>query len=246
MEKQIVTQKTKNYSVKPTDRHKKAFKKMVENGGNKGLALKDAGYSYAVIKTPQKVTESKGWNELLDQHLSDSNLAEKHKELLNSTTLDHMVFPQLRVDDPETKKKKKYGEELTDDDIRQMLADVNCKVRKIVHGEQARHVYFWSTDNTALKNALELAYKIKGRMQNKEGGDVHNELNWYQIIHEYHDSEPKKQRVEVIEPIQDNQQEGEVGNISEKPSTKTIQRRKGTKKSYTKITPAWIYDRRND
>ena len=85
MAKQTAIQKTKNYSVKPTEKHKKAFKNLVENGGNKGMAIKDAGYSHAVVKTPQKVTESKGWNELLESHLPDKDLAEVHKEGLQAT-----------------------------------------------------------------------------------------------------------------------------------------------------------------
>jgi len=236
---------TKSYSVNPTERHKKAFKNLGENGGNKGMALKDAGYSPTVVNTPQKVTDSKGWNELLEQHLPDKLLAKKHKDLLDSTRLDHMVFPQLRVDDPETKKGKvkKYGEELTDNDIREMLVDVNCKVRRIVHGEQARHVYFWSADNIALKSALELAYKIKGKMKEGErpGGD--KILNWYQIIYGDNQRESAEQGVEVVKPLQDNKQEREVGDISEKPGAKTVQRRKGTTESDTQGTPAWIYDR---
>jgi len=59
------------------------------------------------------------------------------------------------------------GETLTDEDIENMLAEVNCKVRKIVHAETARHVYFWSADANARRGAIELAYKIKGRITNK-------------------------------------------------------------------------------
>lgn len=245
---------TKNYSVNPTERHKKAYKKMVENGGNKAMALRGAGYSNAVVNTPQKVTKSKGWQELLEKNLPDKLLASKHKALLKSTRVEHMVFPlgpkgedDLNLSGAKPDKDKGKDEQivaeritLTDEEIIKMLRQVNCKVKRIVHGETARHVYFWSTDNMALKNALELAYKIKGRM--KEGEKAPSTLNWYQIIYGNNEREPKKQSVEVVEPVQDHQQEGETRNIPEKSSAATVQRRKGTKKSDTQVTPTWIYD----
>lgn len=161
-----------------TVKQKKAIAKVVENGGNVSKAMVDAGYSAATAKTPQKLTESKGWDELMGDLLSDKKLIEKHDSLLNSTRLDHMLFPL----GPRTEKEKKTVDalpenlktlldadlqlmetELSDDDIRSMLEEVNCKVRRIVHGQSARHVYFWSADNKARKEALDMAYKLKGK-----------------------------------------------------------------------------------
>lgn len=51
-----------------TQKQKKAVDKLVENGGNVSRAMKDAGYSDATAKTPQKLTESKGFMELLDEY----------------------------------------------------------------------------------------------------------------------------------------------------------------------------------
>jgi phage terminase small subunit len=42
----------------PTTKQKKAVANLVENGGNVSKAMRDAGYSEATAKTPQKLTES--------------------------------------------------------------------------------------------------------------------------------------------------------------------------------------------
>ena len=42
-------------------------KKLVENGGNVGNAMREAGYSEAMIKNPQKVTTSKGFQDELEK-----------------------------------------------------------------------------------------------------------------------------------------------------------------------------------
>lgn len=52
----------------PTYKQTQAAQKMVENGGNVSKAMKDAGYSDATANTPKKLTESKGFLELLDDY----------------------------------------------------------------------------------------------------------------------------------------------------------------------------------
>lgn len=164
-----------------TLKQKKAIANVVENGGNVSRAMMDAGYTPATANTPQKLTESKAWKEIMEESLPDNFLAEKHVELLNSSRIDHMVFPlgpkdeddinfsgakvkKEGEDKPEAKMPEEYKERttLTDKEIIEMLAEVNCKVRRIVHGETARHVYFWAADNMARDKALDKAYKLKG------------------------------------------------------------------------------------
>jgi len=163
---------TRKASVKA----RKAFDIMVENGGVVSTAMIEAGYSPATAKTPQKLTQSKAWQELMAEYLPDHEIAEKHKQLLNSTTVDHMVFPLGpkgeddvnlsggRSDTNADKKDEIKVERttLTDQEIKDMLAEVGCKVRRIVHGETARHVYFWTADSKARKDAIDMAYKLKG------------------------------------------------------------------------------------
>lgn len=66
-----------------TERQKLAFDKMAENGGIVSRAMEEAGYSHQTAKTPQKLTESKGWKELMEEYLPDEELGRVHQELLN-------------------------------------------------------------------------------------------------------------------------------------------------------------------
>lgn len=118
----------------------------------------------------------------IHEALPDLLLSEKHLQLLNSTKVEHMVFPlgpkgeddinlsggrpDTENDDGEmdedTRRVSAERTTLTDQEIIEMLAGVNCKVKRIVHGETARHVYYWTYDNKAIKDALDMAFKIKG------------------------------------------------------------------------------------
>lgn len=190
-------------------KHKRVLDNLVENGGNMSKAIRDTGmYSETMSSTPSKITNSVTWNELMEIHISDNELASKHKELLNATRLDHMVFPTgpkneeeaLEYSEEQQTKAEKKGEDykevdyLTDDDIRQMLLDVNCKVRRIMHGETARHVYFWASDNKSRKDAIEMGYKLKGRYANDEMSKPRSG-NTYNFIF----SAPVQEKVKAME-----------------------------------------------
>ena len=129
------------------------LKKISENlgkGKSLGEIMRELGYSKTYSLNPDQLKATSSWQALMDKYLSDEDLAETHKGLLKATSIDHMVF----ITDEKT---------LPDDEIREMLASVNCTVRKIIHGETARHVYFWSPDNRARKDGVEMAYKLKKR-----------------------------------------------------------------------------------
>jgi hypothetical protein len=72
----------KKKPIKVTIKQKLAFAKVVENGGNISKAMRDVGYSPETASTPQKLTQSKGWEELMKEYLPDDLLAKKHRELL--------------------------------------------------------------------------------------------------------------------------------------------------------------------
>ena len=69
----------------PTEKQKKAFKEIVENGRNKGDAMVRAGYSAHTAIAPTKLTNSKGWQELLDKYLPEDDLAKIHNEGLKAS-----------------------------------------------------------------------------------------------------------------------------------------------------------------
>jgi len=66
-----------------TQRQKVAFSKTMEKNGNVSRSMREAGYSPNTAKTPKAITESKGWQELMEQYMPDDLLAQKHNELLN-------------------------------------------------------------------------------------------------------------------------------------------------------------------
>ena len=65
----------------PTIRQKKAFKEVL-NGSTISGAMVKAGYSPTTASTTGKLTNTKGWEELLQKHLPDRVLTKKHRELL--------------------------------------------------------------------------------------------------------------------------------------------------------------------
>lgn len=156
-----------------------------------GNLLREAGYSDNIAEKPSVVTSSPTFQALLERYLPDDRLAKTHARLLETRKLDHMVFPlgPAGEDDPNLSGSKpnhpnqieKGGVKverstLTDAEIKKMLKDVNCTVRRIVHGDTGRHVYFWTHDAQAQKGALELAYKMKGVLQPKQ--DPANTFNF--------------------------------------------------------------------
>lgn len=144
--KKIDKRKLKPISLKA----KNVAKILAENHGMAmGEAMIRAGYSPITALKPSNLTQSKGWQELMDEYLPQENVAKVHGALLNSHNVDHMTFP---LETPE----------LTDAHITELLAESNCTVRRISHGEQARHVYFFAPDNRARKDALDMVYKLRG------------------------------------------------------------------------------------
>lgn len=91
----------------PTLRQKKAFKKAAENGGVVSRAMLDAGYSAMTAQDPKKLTDSKGWKELMEIYLPDDKLGRKHDQLLN----DQESNVQVKALDMAYKLKGKYAPE---------------------------------------------------------------------------------------------------------------------------------------
>lgn len=67
-----------------TARQEIAIKKVLEDGKSVSQAMRESGYSEATAKNPSVLTGSQGWKELMEEHLPDTLLAEKHKELLTT------------------------------------------------------------------------------------------------------------------------------------------------------------------
>ena len=73
---------TKKPTRKPSIKQQKALDNVVANGGNVTKAMRDAGYSENTINTPQKLTESRAWKDIMGEYLPDELLVSIHEKLL--------------------------------------------------------------------------------------------------------------------------------------------------------------------
>ena len=62
-----------------TIKQKKALDKIVENRGNISKSMREVGYSKKTAKNPKNLTESKGWQELLEEIKDDPLLNRLNK-----------------------------------------------------------------------------------------------------------------------------------------------------------------------
>lgn len=111
--------------------------------------MREAGYSPNSAKNPKILTDSHAWKDLLDKALPDKKLLQVHKKILNAQKLEHMVFP-LGMDEG---------------DIKKLLNSVGCTPKKVQHSEQAIHVWYWAPDRKAQSSAVEMGYKLKGKLK---------------------------------------------------------------------------------
>ena len=88
-----------------TPKHKIAFKEVVK-GSTLTAAMKKAGYSESAVKRTNKLTETKGWAELVEDFISDKALAKVHKEGLSATTYFNEITGRDSKGAPEYNLKK--------------------------------------------------------------------------------------------------------------------------------------------
>lgn len=192
-------EQVKQRKIIPTPRQAKAVIAVIKNEQSDnplpmGQVLKSVGYGTGLQEQPHRVIESEGFQKLLAEKIPEDLVADTHIQLLKSTRLDHMIFPLgPKGEDDENfsggtpnrgENKEEVAERttLTDQEIIAMLAEVNCKVRRIVHGETARHVYFWAADNMARDKAVDKAYKLRGRYQADQEPPKSNIGNIYNVF----------------------------------------------------------------
>lgn len=117
-------------------------------------AMREAGYSESSLKNPGSLTNSLDWKEAMDKFLPDQMLLDKHAALMEAKTIVRADFPVY----------------IPHDRIKEIIEDAGCEVRNYETNPITGiiSVWYWAPDTRAQTKALELAYKLKGKMQ----GDV--------------------------------------------------------------------------
>lgn len=144
-----------------SDKQTRAVQIYVANRGiSVAEAMRRAGYSEATARNPKNLTQTKAWEELVEEYLPDEKLAQKHVELLDAMRMESAQFPEY----------------LPHEIIRELLMDAGCKVRNFETNPKTGiiTVWYWAPDRKAQASALDLAYKLKGKMTTKveHSGDV--------------------------------------------------------------------------
>lgn len=128
-----------------TVKQKLVFKEVVK-GSTISSAMVKAGYAKSTSKRTNKVTATDGWKELMDTHLSESSLAQAHRDLLQQKRIDYFVFPKS----------------MEDDEIVEHVASVGIVVITVRQSDKGKMAFYSIDDANARKGALDMAYKLKG------------------------------------------------------------------------------------
>ncbi len=108
-----------------TIRQKRAFQKVVK-GSSLTQAMKDVGYSETTSKRTNKLTNTLGWKELLNKHISDDKLTKVLEDGLEATEKDLPDYA-VRHKYLETglKLKDKFPNLGATDDVKELLLKLN-------------------------------------------------------------------------------------------------------------------------
>jgi len=153
---------------------------MANGSKSKAQAIREAGYPESRVTDPSKVF-TRSILAVLDRlEITEELASNVVKQNLKSKKIEHFTFPPYNKEvvlpdngqDHRTAEKK--GEQLTDKEIIEMMNSVNCTVKKIVHGDMARHVYFWSPDSKTQLEAADMIFNLMGSYAPKKVEGKHD------------------------------------------------------------------------
>lgn len=131
-------------------RQKRLAKLLAEDGGKTpiGKLMLQAGYAKGYANSPDKIKKTITWEDLMEKNLPDAEITKRHNELLSSMTIDNYVFTIL----------------LDDKEIKEIVESAaGCKLIKITRSSNNARAYFSVPDNRSRKDAIDMAYKLKGK-----------------------------------------------------------------------------------
>lgn len=110
-------------------------------------SMRESGaYSESYAEQPQKLTESKGWKELVNEHLGDNFNVLRLRKLFDQKRVEYFTF----------------SKNLDDDAIRAAVEDAGLEVINISYTEQGKLAWYSTDDVMAVTKALDMLHKIKG------------------------------------------------------------------------------------
>ncbi len=139
----------------PTVRQVRAVVNLVENGGkNKGKAIREAGYSEAMAKNPDRVFGSPTVRKVLGElgMVDETEPVRTLRDNLKAKTPVNFPFPPYR----------EHEECLTDQQILDYLNEGGITISKIVHGDTSRVAYGYADNPNAQLRAADMILKIFG------------------------------------------------------------------------------------
>ncbi len=145
-----------------TLKQKLVLKKMVEFGGNMGKAMLAVGYSPAMAKNPQKLTESKGWKELMGDYFPDEVLVMLTRELLFAHKIRSMSF-SLDTSDQDIQAIFKGGR--------------GYKLLNIARLDKRIIAYYRQPDNSMIIRTIDMIYRLKGYYKLAEQRQMYHDPN---------------------------------------------------------------------
>jgi hypothetical protein len=128
---------------------KMKYKRVIDGlskGEKLGEAVKSAGYSDSTAKKPSKITKKQTFQELLDDILPQEFVVDQHKRLYS----EHRHLDQIRLD--------------TLDDEKIAQAREGYENTSVIKNEEEGYtiIIINEVDRQARKDAIELAYKLRG------------------------------------------------------------------------------------
>ena len=126
-------------------KYRKIVKAVVE-GGNIGEAIHNEGYGDSLAKNPSKITNTKTFQELLDEYMPEEFVLDQHKRLYS----EHRHIKQVRL-------------ETTDDTEIKEACKGYENVSTIKHEDEGYTLLIINeVDREARKSAVELSHRIRG------------------------------------------------------------------------------------
>lgn len=158
------------YQLKPriVPRHRIVLEKYKENGmSSMKQAIIEAGYAPSMSEKPKAITESKSWALLLQEHIPEELVAQRHSELLNKRDMevvrevDQEATQKLAADLADRINDSDYDEDGESLEAQPHGGALKRRINQdiVVYKDV---IYDSGPNVPAVTKALEMAYKLRG------------------------------------------------------------------------------------